>query len=52
MSRSRRRVVPFVLLALAATAAVPGAASARMSIFYDEQDEGDDAAAGTDHGGS
>ena len=38
MSRSRRRVVPFVLLALAATAAVPGAASARMSIFYDEQD--------------
>lgn len=38
MSRPRRRAVPLVLLALAAAAALPGVASARMSIFYDEQD--------------
>jgi hypothetical protein len=37
VTRARRRAVPLVLLALAA-AAVPGAASARMSIIYDEQD--------------
>ena len=38
MTRPRRRAVPLVLLALAVAAVLPGAASARMSIFYDEQD--------------
>lgn len=37
MNPSRRRAVPLVLLALAA-AALPGAASARMSIIYDERE--------------
>ncbi len=38
MTRPRRRAAPVVLLALAVAAALPGAASARTSIFYDEQD--------------
>ncbi len=38
MTRPRRGAVLLVLLALAVAGAVPGAASARMSIFYDEQD--------------
>jgi hypothetical protein len=38
VNRRRRHAVPLVVLAIAAAGALPGAASARMSILYDEQE--------------